>query len=60
MVTAIKNIMAKKKGNEVTVDEIARDMKKCGRIEVGRIPREFAATMRKIKINGKQKVSAVG
>ena len=50
----------KDNGNEVTLDDIVRDMKKGDLVMDERIPREFAATMRRKRTREKDKIAAVG
>ena len=63
MVSSVRQLLAKKGDDktsegEISVAEIARVMKKGGSISREQSPREFAATMRKIKIKNKKKERA--
>jgi hypothetical protein len=42
------------------VNQIIREMERTGVIDRKRIPRKFAATMRKMKLGEKKKISAAG
>lgn len=50
----------KDNSNEVTLDDIVRDMRKGNLVMVERIPREFAATMRRKRTREKEKIAVVG